>query len=127
MRQIISMGLLTLAALLGCSNTVKVADGASGGDGGSGGAGGTGGTPTGPSIPKPVEPAVTEVRAPDQGSVRVQFNKDVAALLPADPAAFAISSAEVEPLEVKKVSYDATSRALTLFTASQKLGARYEL
>lgn len=129
MRHILSMGLITLVALVGCAHKVRTAESSSGGDGGSGGSGGGGGSggTGGPDIPKPVEPAVTNVRAPDQTSVRVQFNKDVAAILPSDPAAFFIASAEVEPLTVKAAIYDPLTQSLTLSTALQKLGATYDL
>jgi len=101
----------------GSSSTASAGSGGTGADGGAGSGGqGAGGAP-----------AVDLLRAPDQTTITVRFDVDVAAVLPTVPDAFVVASDEVEDLEVESLAYDAATRTLTLTTERQKLGATYQL
>ena len=127
-RLLVALGLVPMFALVaGCSDEViHPVDPTGPGGAGSGGAspatgsGGGGGQPT-------VEPAITEVRAPDQTSVQVTFVGDVAGLVPTSADGVVITSAEVDPLAVESVTYDAAAQVLVIVTERQKLGATYQL
>jgi hypothetical protein len=99
---------------------------AASGTGGAGAAGGAG--PGGGGHGGGVAAATVEqLRAPDQTTITVRFDIDVAAVVPAATDAFVVASDDVDDLEVESVAYDPATRTVTLTTERQKLGATYQL
>jgi hypothetical protein len=127
-RFLVALGLAPMLALAACSdNVVRAPESTGAGATGSGGGSATTGNGGSTGVGVPVEPAIAELRAPDQTSVHVTFNTDVAGLVPTTADALVITSAEVDPLAIELVTYDAAAHVLVITTERQKLGATYQL
>ena len=80
-RFLVALGLAPMLALAACSdNVVRAPESTGAGATGSGGGSATTGNGGSTGVGVPVEPAIAELRAPDQTSVHVTFNTDVAGL-----------------------------------------------